>query len=144
MAKRNEGEANMFNKKGFEYESTGIKSRAEADAIAPITGATVRGMNEHTRLMEPTLEIMKAMKEREAQDRIWKWMMGGMGTVLRGKLRGVSTSTDTPNRRSASSCNAARVKRVVVGAGSIRRSRSLPSWSSPRAAEPNTRGRVTP
>ena len=62
----------------------------------------------------------------------------------RGRLRGVSTSTDTPNRRSASSCNAARVKRVVVGAGSIRRSRSLPSWSSPRAAEPNTRGRVTP
>jgi hypothetical protein len=41
-------------------------------------------------------------------------------------------------------CNAARVKRFVVGAGSINRSRSLPSWSSPRAAPPNTRGRVTP
>jgi len=36
------------------------------------------------------------------------------------------------------------VNSVVVGDGSTGRSRSLPSWSSPRATKPKIRGRVTP
>ena len=45
----------------------------------------------------------------------------------RGRLFGVSTSTGTPNKRSASICRAASVNSVVLDAGSTSRSRSLPS-----------------
>jgi hypothetical protein len=53
--------------------------------------------------------------------------------------RGVAISTPTPSRASSSSFSPAKSNNVVSSVGSTSRSRSLPSRSSPRAADPKTR-----
>src|ERR1017187_1098177 len=61
-----------------------------------------------------------------------------------GRHPGVSRSTLTPVRASISICNPAKSSRLVLGAGSTNKSRSLPSTSSPWRTEPNTRGFAMP
>lgn len=59
--------------------------------------------------------------------------------IFNGRSPGVSRSTRTPSKLSSSIYNPPRSNKVAPGKGSTIRSRSLPSRSAPRKAEPNTR-----